>query len=87
MKKYKKRPVPLEYELVRAQQIQESDFTADHPNADHVIGVTYDPKKMTASIGPKKSEQVGTIGDYIVVDGDQVTIVKQDAFEAEFEPT
>lgn len=88
MKKYITIPKPIEQQLIRAQQIQESDFTGEHPNVDHVVGVTYDAKKQIASLGHSKERQTGAIGDYIVQDLEGVlSIIKREEFEATYQPT
>ena len=61
MDKYRKKPVVIE-----ATQIKESNFTKDHPNDDHVIGVIYDPNRRVVEINTLEGVMIGNIGDYII---------------------
>jgi len=71
-----------EYSLkrtVRAQQIKDSDFDNPHPNADHIIGVTYDPKLRRVYLLPSAGE--GAVGDWVVETDFGRHIVKKEDFE------
>ncbi|MBX9937678.1 MAG: hypothetical protein K2Y32_00410 [Candidatus Obscuribacterales bacterium] len=88
MKKYITIPRPIEEQLVRAQEIRESDFLDELPNSDHVVGVAYDPKKGTARLGAGKEAQTGGVGDFIVQDAEgTLSIMKREVFLATYQPT
>ena len=61
MKQFQKKPVVIE-----AQQIKVTDFTADHPNPDHVVGVHYDPVTEYAYVGTLEGRMRAQVGDWII---------------------
>ena len=81
MGQYKKKPVVIE-----ATQIQESDFTDDHPNPDHVNGVWYHNVDRYCEIETLEGTMRGHVGDWIItgVQGEKY-FCKPDIFDATYE--
>jgi hypothetical protein len=79
--KFRKKPVVIE-----AVQLTESTYTADHPNPEHVIGVLYDPRTMTAQVETLEGTMTGNLGDWLItgVAGEHY-FCKPDIFETTYE--
>lgn len=80
MKKFRKQPV-----IIEAVQITEDTFDAPHPNAEHVIGVEYDPVERCVYIDTLEGRMRGNVGDWIIrgVKG-ELYPCKADIFEASY---
>jgi len=59
--KFRKKPVVIE-----ATQITDSTFDNEHPNAEHIAGVRYDPKLRCVTINTLEGSMTGQIGDWII---------------------
>jgi hypothetical protein len=82
MQSFTKKPV-----TIQAKQLTESAFTADHPSAEHIVGVVYDSATRTASIKTLEGVMTAQIGDWIIrgVKG-ELYPCKPDIFAATYEP-
>ena len=87
MRKFRKRPVVIE-----AQQIEEQDFTCEHPSERHVRGtperpVIYCPDLREVIIPTLEGNMIAKVGDWIIrgVQG-ELYPCKPDIFEATYEP-
>lgn len=84
MMKFKTKPV-----FVDVVRIADSTFDADHPNDEHVPGVTYDPRDRSAYFisGDGASLDRATIGDWIArSELGRLSILTNEAFEAAYAP-
>lgn len=81
MSQFRKKPVVIE-----AVQITLETFLGEHPNPEHVIGVLYDPRDMTASVETLEGTMTGRLGDWIItgVKGEHY-FCKPDIFEQTYE--
>lgn len=79
--KFRKKPV-----VIDAVQLTASAFDADHPNEEHLIGVTYDPTERCAFIKTLEGVMRADIGDWIIrgVKG-ELYPCKPDIFAATYE--
>lgn len=80
--KFRKKPV-----IIEAVQVTDSTFDAEHPNPEHIVGVTYDPIGRCAFIQTLEGKMRADIGDWIIrgVKG-ELYPCKPDIFEATYEP-
>ena len=84
MAKFKLRTKPV---VVDATQITNDTFDAPHPNPDHIVRVVYDPMQRCAFIDTREGRTRADLGDWIIrgVTG-ELSVCKQDVFEATYEP-
>ena len=82
MKLYRKKPV-----TISAQQIKLTDFTSDHPNDDHIVGVRYHPVGRFVEVRALEGVMRGEIGDWIIrgVEG-ELYPCKDSIFQKTYEP-
>ena len=72
-------------ETVQAVQITFSTFDAPHPNPEHIIGVIYDPRTLSAVVRINEHGDVAraSLGDWIVTDADGLRyVLSNDSFIA-----
>lgn len=81
MKQYRKKPVVIE-----AVQITNDTFDGEHPNPDHIPGITYDPKLRCVWVHTMEGTMRGDLNDWIIrgVKG-ELYPCKPDIFAATYE--
>ncbi len=72
--------------MIEAVQLTDNAFDGDHPNQEHVPGVTYDPQRRVACIETLEGTMTANIGDWIIkgVKG-ELYPCKPDIFEATYD--